>query len=88
MSDHIALLDTQTPFQQAVAAAGGLHSLASKIGVKPQRAGNWYERGVPPEFCPGIERATGVRCETMRPELTWTRDTNGQITGYHVPVAA
>jgi DNA-binding transcriptional regulator YdaS (Cro superfamily) len=32
----------------------------------------WKARGkVPAEHCPAIERATGVRCEELRPDVPW-----------------
>ncbi len=33
----------------------------------------WKKRGnVPAEHCPAIERATGVRCEELRPDVAWS----------------
>lgn len=77
------------PIEQAVAAVGGKQSeLASRIGVTPQALGQWVSdsRPVPPERCPAIEKETGVRCEQLRPDVHWTRDQSGQVTGYHVPL--
>lgn len=58
---------------QATVAAGGVGALARLIDVSPQRLINWRERGVPAEYCPLIERATGglVRCEDLRPDIEW-----------------
>lgn len=47
-------------------------ALANRIGVKgKQVVFNWQTRGVPAEFCPLIERETGVRCEELRPDIAW-----------------
>lgn len=77
-----------TAFERAVTQAGGLAALATAIGVKTSRAGNWYSRGVPAEHCPAIERVTAVRCEDLRSDHTWTRDENGRVTGYHVRLSS
>ena len=77
-----------TKFHEAVEAAGGLTALAKAIRVGPTRAGNWYSRGVPADYCPAIEQATGVRCEDLRSDVTWTRNEQGTVTGYHVRVGS
>jgi DNA-binding transcriptional regulator YdaS (Cro superfamily) len=41
---------------------------------------------VPRDHCPAIEAETGVRCEELLPDVVWTRDATGQVTGYHVPL--
>lgn len=41
-----------------------------------------------PDRATQIERATGIPCEDLRPDLVWTRDEAGKVTGYHVPLAA
>lgn len=72
------------------AVKGGQAALARLLDVSPQAVGQWLSevRPVPPERCPAIERHTGVRCEVLRPDLTWTRGTDGQVTGYHVSVSS
>lgn len=75
--------------EQAIAAVGGKQTdLATALGLKAQAINQWVQgqRPVPAIHCPAIERASGVRCEELRPDLTWTRDTSGQVTGYHVPI--
>lgn len=76
---------------RAIEAVGGQQTeLARRISVKPQALSQWIQgvRPIPAQRCADIERETGVRCEELRPDLVWTRDQNGRITGYHVPLAA
>jgi len=74
---------------RAIAVADGVGKLAASIGLRQNVVSNWKARGrVPPERCPDIELATGIRCEQLRPDLIWTRNEAGQVTGYHVPVCA
>lgn len=78
----------------AIDLAGGQTALATKIGgkVKQSHIWNWLNRGdpIPEEVCPLIEQAVDgrVRCEQLRPDRVWTRNTSGRITGYHVPLPA
>jgi DNA-binding transcriptional regulator YdaS (Cro superfamily) len=58
-----------SPFALAVERAEGLNNLALRIGVKPSRAGNWYVRGVPAQFCIDIERETGISRHALRPDV-------------------
>jgi len=78
------------PITKAVAAYPGTRSqLADELGVTPQAVSQWVtgNRPVPAAHAPKIERLTNVRCEVLRPDLTWTRGTDGRVTGYHVSVA-
>lgn len=84
----------ETPIQEAVRLAGGQTALAKALSTDERKVSQghvwaWLNRdGKPPEDqCPAIERITGVRCERLRSDVTWTRDVAGQITGYHVPLA-
>lgn len=74
----------------AVRAAGGQSALARAIGgpVKQAHVWAWLNRNtnIPAEHCPAIERATGVRCEDLREDLTWNRDDDGSVVEYCVPV--
>ena len=82
-------MPTETPLDEAIRLAGGPAKLAASIGVKPNVVTNWRMReNVPEEHCPAIEVATGARCERLRPDVVWTRDESGQVTGYHVPLKA
>lgn len=62
-----------TPLDRAIQSAGSLAALASAIGVAVSSPSMWKKRGnVPAEHCPAIERATGVRCEELRPDVQWS----------------
>lgn len=58
---------------KAISLAGGTNSLAKQLGVKPNVVCNWRSRGVPPEYCPPIERATDrqVLCEHLNDKVDW-----------------
>lgn len=73
---------------EAIRIAGSQTELARRIRAT-QGLIHHYVRGtrIPPERCIAIERETGVPCEQLRPDIRWTRGTDGQITGYHVPVS-
>lgn len=53
--------------QKAITEAGGVASLASKIGVSSQAVSQW--KRIPAERVIEVERATGVRRERLRPDL-------------------
>lgn len=58
--------------EKAIDAAGGISALATKIGVSASAPSMWKARKrVPAEYCPAIERETGVRCEDLRPDVAW-----------------
>jgi len=58
--------------QEAIDRAGGISALAALIGVVASAPSMWKSRGrVPAEHCPAIERATGVACEKLRPDVPW-----------------
>jgi len=67
---------------------GGQSALARHLHVFPQAIDSWKrcKKKVPAKHCAPIEAATGIRCEELRPDLTWTRNMAGEITGYHVKV--
>lgn len=84
-----------TPLEKAVLAAGGQSHLARALSTEPGKVKQghvwaWLNRDkkAPVEHCPAIEVLTGIRCEELRPDIVWTRDISGQITGYHVQLAA
>ena len=63
--------------QEAVKLGGGTPAtLAKGIGGKVlrQHIENWLRngRGVPAAHCPAVERATGIRCEELRPDVEWS----------------
>lgn len=78
------------PIERAIAAAGGKQTeLAARLGVTPQALGQWVNavRPIPADRCLSIEKMTGVLCEQLRPDLNWTRDKTGHVTGYHVRIS-
>lgn len=78
-----------SPIQQAVVRANGQTALARAIGCTQGLIWQYVNGSAipPPERCIAIERATGVICELLRPDITWDRDDDGAVTGYRVPVA-
>lgn len=59
--------------QIAISSAGGARRLAESIGVPVQSVYFWGsgQRRVPADYCPAIERVTGVKCEALRPDVEW-----------------
>jgi DNA-binding transcriptional regulator YdaS (Cro superfamily) len=55
---------------KAITAAGGMASLAKRLGTTIQVVSNWRMRGqVPAGRCRDVEMATGVACEDLRPDV-------------------
>ena len=64
---------------EAAAKAGGLANLAIEVGAPSYYAAKqWRISGIPAEYCPAIERATGVRCERLCPSVEWSALRNNQ----------
>ena len=64
--------ESMSALEEAISVAGGVGALASKIGVTPSAPSMWRKRqSIPAEYCPAIERETGVRCERLRPAVAW-----------------
>lgn len=59
--------------EQAVMKCGGTTKLAQGLGLPMANVWQWKtgRRRVPAEWCPDIERLTGVRCEDLRPDINW-----------------
>lgn len=70
--------------ERAISAAGGITKLAAALGLKSHAVINqWRLNRVPAEHCPDIERFTRkvaeeagdasliVRCEELRPDVSW-----------------
>lgn len=57
--------------ERAVDKVGGQSKLAKSLGVTPMAVSLWKKRGVPPERCIPIERATGgvVTRYQLRPDV-------------------
>lgn len=67
-------------------------ALARLLGIRSPSMSDWRKRNtIPKEHCPTIEALLkgsddAYRCEQIRPDVVWTRDITGQVTGYHVPL--
>jgi len=57
--------------EEACQKFGGSSKLASALGREKASVSRWKKERVPAEFCPEIERLTGVRCEALRPDVNW-----------------
>jgi DNA-binding transcriptional regulator YdaS (Cro superfamily) len=58
--------------KSAIKSAGGLSAFAEAVGASSTHAVRaWFLSRVPAEYCPAIEKATGVRCEELRPDVQW-----------------
>jgi DNA-binding transcriptional regulator YdaS (Cro superfamily) len=68
--------DTPTPSQaleRAIECANGITALARALPVKSHTViQQWRANRVPAEYCPRIERITGVPCELLRPDVEWS----------------
>lgn len=89
-------MDTLTPIEQAIDAIGTQAELAAGLSrlqnraepIHPSLISQWVtgRKPIAAAHCPFIEQLTGVRCEQLRPDLVWTRNEAGQVTGHHVPI--
>lgn len=64
-------LRDEHPIDRAAKQIQGRASLARALNVSAAAIGNWKARGIPAEYCPEIERLTGVPCEELRPDVQW-----------------
>lgn len=73
-----------TPIYRAAQAMGGIPALARHQRVSQSNVWQWVSghRRVPIKRCASIERATGVPCEVLRPDVTWIRNRRGAVLGY------
>ena len=56
----------------AVEKAGGMSALARLLGLSGHTViYQWGLNRVPAEYCPQLERLTGVTCESLRPDMEW-----------------
>lgn len=84
----------QTPYlaaiDEAIQKAGSQAKFAAAMGRSQPTIHAWRNKAgrAPADACPTIEALYGVRCEKLRPDLFWTRDNSGNVTGYHVPLEA
>lgn len=54
---------------------GGPSAVARMVGCRPPSVTEWRRRGIPPDRCPVIERASEgkVFCEELRADVRWHR---------------
>lgn len=58
--------------QQAIEKAGGQSELARTLELSGHQViYQWGLTRVPAEYCPKLEKLTGVRCELLRPDMDW-----------------
>lgn len=81
-------MDTPTALQRAIKEIGSQQALADALGVKSPSITDWHRGRVPADRCPAVEALTGVPCEELRPDLAWSRDGSGNVTGYVVQLSA
>lgn len=57
---------------RAIKAAGGMAAFVEAVGAPSAKAVTaWKLTRVPAEYCPRIEKVTGIRCEELRPDIDW-----------------
>lgn len=70
--------------REAIKFVGGQSALARVCKKQQGHVSHWLKsgKGVPAEYCPLIEEATGVACERLRPDVRWDvlRQSNAQAT--------
>lgn len=79
--------DTESvPLKEAVERIGGASAAAWFLGVDASLVRQWLSnvRPLAEWYCPALEFLSGVRCESLRPELHWVRDESGDVTGHVV----
>lgn len=63
----------KTGLNQAIEKAGGVSAFAKAINAPSVHAVKaWRLTRVPSDYCPVIERVTGVACELIRPDVEWS----------------
>lgn len=66
-----------SPIQRVVSYVGSQAALADRLSIKQPTVSQWVLglRPIPAERCPDLERESegSVRCEELRPDLTWAR---------------
>lgn len=61
---------------RAIERMGGIGKFAAHFGITYQAVQAWRKEGrkhaTPAEYCPTIERLSGVPCEELRPDVDWS----------------
>ena len=73
LPNELATMTPREALELAIERAGTQTALGAKLGssIKTGHFFYWLRRGVPAEYCPAIERETGVRCEDLCPGVDW-----------------
>ncbi|OGB26209.1 MAG: hypothetical protein A3I66_00725 [Burkholderiales bacterium RIFCSPLOWO2_02_FULL_57_36] len=62
----------KTPLERAIDISGGMTKLARSLELTGHATiYQWKKKQVPAEYCPDIERLTGIQCEDLRPDVNW-----------------
>jgi len=70
--EEAALGPEMLALDEAIAKVGGVGVFAGRVGASASAPSMWKKRRrVPAEYCPAIERETGVVCERLRPDVAW-----------------
>jgi DNA-binding transcriptional regulator YdaS (Cro superfamily) len=62
---------SQSGLAKAIAKYPTLKAFSDALDVKYQVVQQWLINGVPAEYCPTIEKLTGVRCEDLNDRVDW-----------------
>lgn len=67
----------KSPLDLACERANGSSRLAELLSARGRKVSKasisrWKKERVPAEACPDIEALTGVRCEELRPDVSWS----------------
>ena len=87
---NISTMDIATYRKENGLSQAALAALLTARGTPAtQSLVSLWEGGatIPADRAVAIEKAIGIRCEDLRPDLTFIRSRAGDVTGYHVPIA-
>lgn len=56
---------------KAISQYPTLKAFSDALSVRYQVVQQWLVNGVPAEYCPPIEKLTGVRCEDLNDKVDW-----------------
>lgn len=66
---HSAAMDTQTPIERAIAAAGGDQAFMERVGIKRRSLFYWRAMGIPPVRLALVSQVTGLPAHELRPDM-------------------
>lgn len=71
----VSILGAMTPkdaLNEAIRIAGGITAFTELVGAPTVGSVKaWRKSGIPPAYCPTIERVTGVPSELTNPSVEW-----------------